>query len=102
MPGSGRHKDGLLIDTVGEDRGEGNKEAVKAVSGTRRCTRKYTEVNNNKIRDKVTARDIGYRLKLGGVAYKDVHLFFCPGAHAHGHEKSQTKIGRPMPGTDEG
>jgi hypothetical protein len=84
MPGSGRHKDGLLIDTVGEDRGEGNKEAGKAVSGTRKCTRKYTsrkctrkytEVNNNKIRDKVTARDIGYRLKLGGVAYKDVHLF---------------------------
>ena len=91
-----------MIDTVGEHKGKGKKEAVRAVSGTRKCTRKYTEVNNNKTRDKVAAWDIGYRLKPGGVAYKDVHLFFCLGAHAQGHEQSRIRIGRPAPGTDKG
>ena len=40
------------------------------------CLPKDREVNNNKYKDIVTAREIWVpSKKYGGVAYKDVHLF---------------------------
>ena len=44
---------------------------------TRTCVEKRTEVNNNKIRDTVAAREVLGSVNLcGGVAYMDVRLFF--------------------------
>ena len=60
----------MLIETVGEDKGEG-ESLRNGSSGS--CFRdkdvyiQYTEVKNNNLRDKVTARDV-----LGSVYIKEV------------------------------
>jgi hypothetical protein len=57
------------------EKAAGEKEAVAAVSGTRMCVPRYTEVDNNKTRIQWRRGMFGNRQLQGGVAYKDVHLF---------------------------